>query len=128
MALRGVASSLVSGLSEGDKIWTRYSRGSDSVELLAVPGESRHQVETEDGSIRTVNTKDWLYVTADLAFYPGDTPIVPSRGQDIIEELDGEGGDVVRTYLVTHPAGGEPYRYMSQYRDAIRVQTVQRGS
>lgn len=122
--LREAVSTLFDSFADTDLAWIRYRRGAGSVELRAMPGESRHDVQTSDGGIRTVKTRDFIVIAASLAI--SSVLIVPERGTDYVEQLTGAGGSVVTTFVVTHPAGAEPYRYCDAFKTLIRIQTVER--
>lgn len=121
--LRAGVGLLFDGFAASDLSPIRFKRGADSVELWAMPGSSEVEVVQTDGAVRTIKTQDWICKVADLVL--SGAPVEPRRGSDSVELLD-DAGAVVRTYAVTHPTGGEPFRYCDQFRTLIRIQTVER--
>ncbi len=94
-----------------------YWRGTESVELAATIGRSEWEVETADGVVEKIESRDFLCHAADLAL--AGAPVTPEPG-DLIRETDGA---VTRVYEVLAPAGAPAWRYSDPYRKLIRVHT-----
>lgn len=107
----------------------RYRRGSGagalSVEILAVPGRTEHEVVDDTGLVSTVHSQDWIVWAADLVL--DDQVTLPKRNSDVVEELGEDGETVVATFQVAHPGGTEPFSYMSASRLLVRVHTIARS-
>lgn len=107
----------------------RYRRGSGggalSVEILAVPGRTEHEVVDDTGLVSTVQSQDWIVWAADLVL--GDQVVLPKRNSDVVEELAEDGVSVAATFQVAHPGGTEPYSFMSASRLILRIHTIARS-
>lgn len=91
-----------------------YTRGADSVELLASGGEVRRETVDAAGMVAVAETRDWTFNAADLVL-DGET-VIPARGDRI---TDGE-----HEYeVVTGLAGEDHWRYSDAARVRIRVHT-----
>lgn len=91
-----------------------YRRGSQSVELPAVVGQTTTERDDGSGMVLRSKTRDYLIAVADLAIEGQSTQ--PQRG-DRIEESDGH------VYQVL-PLGSDPeWRYSSPINTVYRVHT-----
>jgi len=98
-----------------------YTRGVYSVTLRAAPGKSLYERETSGGVIETVESRDFLFKTADLIL--NSVLTLPVRG-DTLAEYDTATGKTY-TYEITGPGTEAVYRYADPARRVIRVHTTQ---
>lgn len=105
-------------MSASAGVTIQYKRGAAVTRLTAVPGRTTHEVTTADGAISNIQTADWLVKYSDLN-------LTPERGRDQVELLN-DMGETTATYVVTHPVGGEPWRWSDQYKTIMRIMTVER--
>ncbi len=94
-----------------------YRRGALEIECTGIPGRSEFEVEDTSGATILVQSYDWSFATADLAF--GGVALIPQRGDEVVE-TDADG--VVRTYAILEANGVQAYR-ADPARSAIRVHT-----
>lgn len=116
--LAAAAASHYSRLINTAGVTIQYRRGTSVTRMSAVPGRTTHEVTTSDGAITNIQTADWLVRYSDLN-------LTPRRGQDIVELIN-DMGETTNTYVVTHPVGGEPWRWSDQYKTIMRIMTVER--
>ena len=101
-----------------------YRTGSDSLPIVATKGGSEFQSETEDNYASEDHTIDFLIDPTNLV--AASTQFKPKAGH-YIDELDGEGGNVVATFKVTALPGVRPWAWSGQSRQMIRIHTRQHG-
>jgi len=94
-----------------------YRRGADSVELLATVGETRTEVDDGYGVVVEQRTRDYIVAAADLTL--GGSPTLPERGDEIVEERDGQ------SYVYeVHDLGSEPhYHFCDPSGKTLRIHT-----
>lgn len=102
-----------------------YKRGSLSIELRAVPGESRFENPSSDGEFHVeTKTVDFLVQpTALWVEHTNDTPgyyLEPSRGDQIVRQ-DGTVQDVIPG------ASDSVWEWTDSYKTFFRVHTVKRS-
>lgn len=85
--------------------------GQDPIEVLAVPGRSMHESQTETGQVLQTQARDYHILAADYDFGAG--PVLPERFDTATE------GGV--TYTVLSLGGDAQFRYMDQGRAILRV-------
>jgi len=90
-----------------------WSRGSQTATLSARVGRTVWDVETGDGRVERVESRDFLLDPADL-------PVKPAEG-DTITEPGAYGGKA--TYRVMAPSGTPPVHWADAYRTTLRVHT-----
>lgn len=105
-------------------VYIVYRTGSDSLAITATKGGSEFQSETEDNYASEDHTIDFLINPADLV--AASTSFKPKAGHEI-DELDGEGGNVVATYRITALPGVPPWAWSGQSRAMMRIHTRQLG-
>ena len=98
-----------------------YTRGAYTVTLRAAPGRTLYERETAAGIIETVESKDFLFSTADLIL--NGSQALPQRG-DKLTESDTDTGKIY-TYEVTGPGTEAVYRFADPTRSVIRLHTKQ---
>lgn len=103
-----------------------YTRGSDSVEVMATIGRTVFDVDRGQGAALRIEARDYLIRAVHLNFGAG--PVEPRRGDQIHELQDG----VIYIYEVMGlgdsgaGAGGEsPWRWSDSYRRTMRIHTKQ---
>ena len=98
-----------------------YSRGEDSVELLATPGRSVFEQVADFGIQQRHEVRDFLVIAADLVL-DGST-VEPAEGDEIRDTV----GASVLVYMVQAPGvagSSEPaFRYSDPYRRTLRIHT-----
>jgi hypothetical protein len=98
-----------------------YRRGSDLVELTALPGSTVYGVADAEGYIveKTVH-RDYIIEAADLVL--NRARVEPTEGDTLEEVIDGER----LTFRVVYPDGAtdQPFTYSDTTRTQIRVHTV----
>jgi len=115
-AIAGAFATLAS--AEGKTV--TVDRGSSSVDVTAVVGESEHEDIGPDGFPVVTVTRDFLIAAADYA--PGGSAVEPARGDQITETIDGTS----KTFEVCPTAAGQAcFRYMDAARTRLRVHTVE---
>jgi hypothetical protein len=88
-----------------------------SLELPATIGQTTFQLDDGAGAVLTTQSRDYLIDAADLSV--GDQPIIPRKGDLIIEQQDGQS----YTYEVMGP-GDEPcWRWSDVYHRTLRIHT-----
>ena len=96
-----------------------YYRELNYVELKATPGETTFEVDTGQGTIERIESRDFLILAADLILLGMVT--LPQRGDQIKEPIGAGGTELV--YEVMSPGDGPPWRYSDNYRKTLRVHT-----
>lgn len=108
--------------SQRNRYMTRtviYQRGNESAELPATVGRTIFQIDDGMGASIRSESRDYLIDAVDLRV--GDMPILPRRGDRIIETQGGQSF----SYEVMAP-GDEPcWRYSDLYRQTLRIHTKQ---
>lgn len=97
----------------------RRGTGEEAVEVAidATIGRSEFELTTDDGIVERVETRDFLFPTADLVL--AETATVPQRGDKIIETI----GDATLTYEVLPHQNLPAFRYSDEFRVMLRVHT-----
>ncbi|WP_428937773.1 hypothetical protein [Fontivita pretiosa] len=96
-----------------------YQRGEQSVSVAATIGKTLFELDDGGGAVLRVESRDYLIFAADLVLE--DDPILPQRGDQIVETQDARSF----IYEVTGP-GDEPcWRYSDPYRRTLRIHTKQ---
>ena len=95
----------------------KYRRGTADVELTAVPARRTSEDYGADGSLIVSTNHDWLLDKARLVI-DGEA-IEPRRG-DLIITADGQ------TFVVVPAEAENCWRWTDQYRQRIRVHTIER--
>ncbi|MEW4566120.1 hypothetical protein AB1K70_26620 [Bremerella sp. JC770] len=101
-----------------------YRTDGDSLPMTATKGASDFQAEAGDEYAAEDHTIDFLVNPADLV--AASTSFKPKAGHEI-DELDGEGGNVVATYRITALPGVPPWAWSGQSRAMMRIHTRQVG-
>lgn len=94
-----------------------YQRGAAQVEVNATIGRTEFEQADEAGLIHRIESRDFLFRTADLDL--GGGPTLPKTGDRVRETV----GSSVFVYEVNAPGGQPPWRYSDPYRKALRVHT-----
>lgn len=103
-----------------------YGRDAASIELKAVPSESRLLLTDEYGLNTMLRVRDYLLDAADLKI--GGVVTEPKAG-DQIRETSGSAGDQVQVYEVMSPGGDEPaWRYSDAAQTQLRVHVKHVGT
>lgn len=96
-----------------------YQRGSESLSIIAVVGQSESTQVDASGVSYSVATTDFMISASDLVF--GGETVEPAERDRII--WDG------RVYIVAQPTGGDrPFRSSGNDRSLWRVHTKCRGA
>ena len=90
------------------------------VPLIATKGATDYQFDAGDGYASQTHVIDFLVNPADL-------PARPKSG-DRIDELDGEGGQVIASYVVAPEPGTNAWSWSGQARKMMRIHTKQMGN
>lgn len=90
-----------------------YSRGPDSVSVLATIGTIRQEIVDEHGRIFEVDGRDFLIDKTDLVL--NAVEITPERGDTITQGT--------YTYEVTSLGGEPPWRWFGRYHTRRRIHT-----
>ena len=95
-----------------------YTRGSDSITILATVGTSTHQtIDGKNGSLIKIKSRDFIVTAADLDF--GSGPFKPERDDEITETIDG-----VEYRFRVMPFGQDPcYRFSDNHGVRFRIHT-----
>jgi len=95
-----------------------YKRGTSTVSLTAVVGQSQFEDVSPSGEVRPLSkTVDWLVKPASLEL--GGSVTVPQRG-DQISRSDGS------TYDVLPGTEGTAWQYSDGHKTLLRIHTVKR--
>lgn len=86
-------------------------RGGQTRSIVAVPGRSIHESQTETGQVLQTQARDYHILAKDYHF--GSGPVLPERFDTATE------GGV--TYTVLSLGGDAQFRYMDQGRAILRV-------
>ena len=92
-----------------------WSRGDQSAVIEAVVGRTVWDVDTGDGRVERMESRDFLVDPADL-------PVRPAEG-DVIQELSAENANGKVTYKIMAPSGTPPVHWADAYRTTLRVHT-----
>lgn len=90
-----------------------YSRGDESVTLLATVGKTLFRGEDQYGRLMYTHSRDYLLRATDLVF--GESQVIPELGDRI---TDGES-----TYEVLAPNGEPHWRWSDPHQGTIRIHT-----
>lgn len=97
-----------------------YSRGDDTVSLLATVGRTVFDVSDDYGAIIKRTSRDYLITAADLIL--AGAVAEPQRGDRIIETI----GEAEHEFEVIGPGGDEPdWRYSDPFQILLRIHTKQ---
>lgn len=99
-----------------------YARGSDVVNFVATPGETRTEDITEGNIIIRVVYRDYHIDKCCLDF--GSGPVTPQSGDKITETIDGK----LTTFVVIPDAAGSEFEYVDRGRTVYRVHTKEYGN
>jgi hypothetical protein len=95
-----------------------YVRGTNTISVTAVPGQSTFDEVASDGEVRSqMKTIDWLVVPSVLKI--GGMPIEPQRGDQVIRS-DGQKFDVLPG------AGNTAWQWSDSRMTFYRIHTVRR--
>lgn len=93
-----------------------YASGGDTVTIDATPGQGDYEYTASDGSVISVQPRDFIFPAADLDFGVGAVEPVP--GDTITETVNG----AAITWEVMPLAGSLPcFRYSDRGRVTLRV-------
>ena len=98
-----------------------YSRGEDSVEVLATVGRTEFEQADEYGLVHRLESRDFLITVADLVL--SGAAIMPQSGDRILEVQSG----AVVTYEVLATGPLPPFSYSDAQRITYRIHTKQVG-
>jgi hypothetical protein len=101
---------------ESMSIPVTYSRGGLSVEVMAMPGDTRIEQVTGEGTVMTPR-RDWIIDASALDF--GTGPTQPERSDTITQHV----GVNKHVYQVLPIADGDVWRWSDRYGTAYRVHT-----
>lgn len=95
-----------------------FRRGTQEIEVLAVPGQITSQQTDEFNRITRKQMRDWIVRLKDLTV-EGEV-LEPVEGDQVLCAVGGR----VHRYGVYSPGGNEPpYRYTDPYHTAMRIHT-----
>lgn len=92
-----------------------YVRGTDSVDLTAVPAGTTFQVTDKDGVTSWERGKDYIFAASDLVL-SGDT-VLPQRNDKIKETIGGK----VFVWTTTGSSTARVYRFSDPAQTTIRL-------
>lgn len=99
-----------------------YRRGVETVDLVAVLGQSDHEVADAQGVVTTWQSRDVL-VEAALLILAGQ-PTKPQRGDEVLLALGAETG----VWRVQFPDPNRPpFKFSDPYQQILRIHTTQTG-
>lgn len=104
-------------LAAGEPV--KYRRGAGDCELTAVPGRRLSEDIGADGAAIVSTLHDWIVDPEELVI--GGETIKPQTG-DIIATASGQ------TFVVVYSDGENCWRWTDQYRQRIRVHSVERSA
>lgn len=94
-----------------------YSRGVDTVDLLATVGRTPFEQTDEYGAVHQIESRDFIVTAADLVLASSVT--LPRAGDQIRETQGAE----VYVHEVMAPGGEPPYRHTGPGRISLRIHT-----
>lgn len=94
-----------------------YSRGEDSVELRATPGETVFDRAEGYDLVVQYESRDFILRAEDLVL--DGQAVTPEQGDIITEARDGQ----EHRYEVAYPGQGVPWRWFSRQRKEYRIHT-----
>lgn len=97
-----------------------YVRGSQTIELECVPGESRFESVRGDGSVVEVRTEDFIVQQDAIDF--GSGPTEPERKDKIVHTVNG----VEKTYEVLPDEGIKHFRVTDSHGVGYRIHTKEK--
>ncbi len=116
------AAFLVNNMLEHASTTITYVRGSDTVDLSAVVGDTKWDITSvADGAVVTWESRDYIVRAADILLAAG--AVTPQRG-DIIRETR---GGITYIYEVLSPAGEAVYATADHGRYSLRIHTKLKG-
>lgn len=89
-----------------------WSRGSQSAQVSARIGRTTWDVESADGRVERMESRDFIIDPADL-------PASPQEGDDISETY----GTTVAKYVVMAPSGTPAVHWADAHRTSLRMHT-----
>ncbi len=90
-----------------------YSRGGDSVSLLATIGNTEFEHVDEYGVVHKIESRDYLIIAADLVL--DESEVLPATGDKVTD------GDSV--YEVSPMGTDAPYKFVGGHTIQIRIHT-----
>ena len=99
-----------------------YIRGSNSINVEAVPGESRIESVQPDGTIVEFRTQDFIIKASAIDF--GSGAVEPARKDKILRTV----GESTITFEVLPDPGIQHFRKLGQYSVAYRILTKEKPS
>ncbi len=96
-----------------------YQRGTSSVEVLATIGKTMFEVDSGQGILERVESRDFLVLAADLVLDAQAT--LPQAGDQIRETQ----GTRTFVYEVMAPGSEPAWRYSDAFRKTLRIHTKQ---
>lgn len=96
-----------------------YRRGADSLEIEAIPGQTKYESGNTDGLIEQYQMRDYTIEAAALII--NGSVVLPEAGDQIVE-TDSQGNETV--YELMSPGGDMPaWRFADHGRTHLRVHT-----
>lgn len=119
------ATALWRGLKSA-RVKIRYRRGvigdNQFVAVDAVRGKTDHDVLDSFGLTHKIVTQDFIVLAATLVI--ASAVVTPTPSTDSIDLLAADGTTVLDTFVVSHPNGSAPFRWMEPSRTLLRIHTV----
>ena len=123
MALKSAARRVWRAAYRAGGVKIRITQPDFTVEVKAVPGENRFEVETEEGQYQSFEDRDFLVLGESLISEEGGEQVLPVHGARV--ELLDKDGEVIGTYSASHRLGERHYRWSDTYHTVLRIHTVE---
>ena len=106
--MQNAIDSLRTGLLSSAGVSIAYVQGATTVNLQAIPGQTKTETDQGDGVVRQYRMADFIVQQSALG-------LTPARGDTITYDS--------RRYVVANPSGGKCYDEVGPYAQMYRIHT-----